>query len=110
MTLNLVIDKTAALEITGGDEELARELLEACLVESPKIIADAKSKVGEGDFVSARRCGHSLKSGFGAVGALAAAEAANQLEFCEADDAAQFETAIESVELAFQALVEAAKR
>ena len=105
-----ILDKSAALESTGGDEDLAQLLLETCLEESPRLIQDARDAVAGGDFVVARRCGHSLKSSFGVVGAAVAAAAAEKLEFIELDDRSAFDQAISSVAAALQQLTEQANR
>ena len=68
---------------TGGNEALAKIIFETCLEESPKILEEAKRAISQRDFATARRCGHSLKSSFGAIGATRAAEASEVLEFIE---------------------------
>ena len=97
-------DPTIALEATGGDTDLADILMDTCLEESPKIIGEAREAISGDDLAAARRCGHSLKSSFGAVGAMKAAAASQNLEFLEGEDRDVFESAIEAVENAFQDL------
>lgn len=101
-----VLDKQVALETTGGDQELAKILLDTCIEEAPKMIAAAKTAIADSDWVVARRSGHSLKSSFGAIGAIAAAAKSKELEFTELDDQSAFESAIGEVESAFTALTQ----
>jgi CheY-like chemotaxis protein len=100
-----VLDESAALESTGGDAELTKLLQSTCVEEAPKIIAEAKTAVDQGDWITARRCGHSLKSSFGAIGAKAAAAKSQELENLASTDMNQFKSAIELIEATFQQLV-----
>jgi HPt (histidine-containing phosphotransfer) domain-containing protein len=102
----LVLDEAEALATTGGDQDLAQVLRETLLEEAPGMIADARLAIDTGDWVAARRCGHSMKSSFGAVGAMAASEMAKRLEFVESDDAGDFREAIESIDEEFRKLSE----
>ncbi len=95
------IDREKALATTGGNENLAKVLYETCLEESPKIIAQAKKAIRDADFVTARRCGHSLRSSFGAVGAMEAATACKKLEFLDSTNAADYSEAVKLIEQAF---------
>ncbi len=99
-----ILDESAALECTGGDLELVRLLRSTCLEETPHLIASARNAVNNRDWTAARRCGHSLKSSFGAIGAKSAAAKSELLEFEESNDAHQISSAIESIEAAFQQL------
>ena len=99
-----VIDEAEALATTGGDRELAQILRSTCLEETPNMIANAKAAIGNCDWIAARRCGHSMKSSFSAVGAMAAAAKAAELEFVKTDATDEFVTAIESIESEFQRL------
>jgi HPt (histidine-containing phosphotransfer) domain-containing protein len=85
-------------------------LLETCLEDSPKLIQEARDAVANGDFVTARRCGHSLKSSFGVVGAASAAAESEKLEFTESDDPVAFNQAIAAVDAAFRVVVSASDR
>jgi signal transduction histidine kinase/CheY-like chemotaxis protein/HPt (histidine-containing phosphotransfer) domain-containing protein len=100
-----VIDCEKALATTGGDENLARILYETCVEESPKIIDQAKIAIADSDFATARRCGHSLRSSFGAVGATEASTACEQLEFLESNNAADYSEAVQLIEQAFNKIV-----
>ncbi len=104
LDLHPAIDREQALAATGGNMELAKVLFETCLEESPKIISEAKAAVEKNDFETARRCGHSLKSSFGVVGATKAADAAQILEFAKTEDADQYSRAVGEIEKAFEEL------
>ena len=99
-------DKAAALASTGGDAELAEILLETCVEETPKLIQEAREAVTKNDFVTARRCGHSLKSSFGVIGALDAAAESEKLEFSQSDDADVIRKAIDVVDQAYKKLTD----
>ena len=95
------IDREKALATVGGDEKLAKELYETCIEEFPKIISRAKQAIAESDFVTAKRCGHSLRSSFGSVGAMAAAKACEKLEFMDSSSSKEYSTAVELIEKKF---------
>lgn len=101
----LVLDHDAALQSTAGDFDLACTLQNICLEEAPKIIGDAKSAVEERDWVSARRCGHSLKSSFGVIGAQVAAAKSEELETIASENKTAYSVAIGFIEEAFEQLV-----
>ena len=94
---NQVWNQRNALEATGGNRELATELRDICLLESPQIIQSAQDALANGDLAAVARCGHSLKSGFRMIGANLAAEAAEELEFCNHADRAEVEKAVKKV-------------
>jgi HPt (histidine-containing phosphotransfer) domain-containing protein len=100
-----ILDEAAALEATGGDSNLAKLLQSTCLEEAPKIILDAKTAVGNKDFESARRCGHSLKSSFGAIGAMAASAKSEGLEFLMSENAEDFRASLGQIEDALNQLI-----
>ena len=104
-----VLDENAALETAGGDAELVALLQETCLREAPNIISQAKTAVSEQDWKTVRRSGHSLRSSFAAVGALAASSKSGEVEMVADDDANQFLSAIAAVETAFQQFVDQTK-
>jgi HPt (histidine-containing phosphotransfer) domain-containing protein len=93
-----LIDREKALEATGGNEELAKVILETCIEESPKILDEARRALANRDFKTARRCGHSLKSSFGAIGATKAAEASEVLEFLQSEDAKTYAEAVSNIQ------------
>ncbi len=110
MTMSIPIwDREVALATTGGDLELAKVLLDTCVEETPKIIASAQEAIDEGRFDDARRCGHSMKSSFAAVGAMAASAASKELEFVSAESAEAFQTVLQTIESHFEALCNESK-
>ena len=102
----VILDESAALEATGGDLELAKILQSTCLEEAPKIILDAKTAVDNGDFELARRCGHSLKSSFAAIGAAAASAQSEALEFSESENSEDYAVLIGQIEGALHQLAD----
>jgi signal transduction histidine kinase/DNA-binding response OmpR family regulator len=84
-------DKAAALATTGGDEELAHDLLQLCLEQMPQLAQQARDAISARDWTVVRRTGHSMKSSLGNVGAMAAVKAAEELEFTESDSPEEFE-------------------
>ena len=101
---NPLIDREQALAATGGNEELAQTIFETCMEESPKIVDQAKQAIAKSDFETAKRCGHSLRSSFGSIGAKQAAEAAGVLEHLDSNSADEFRSAIVGIEKAFNDL------
>ncbi len=99
-----VLDEEIALAVTGGDHQLAASLRETCLQEVPAILAQAREAIANNDLQTARRCGHSLKSGLRSIGAKSASAAAEQLEFAS-DDHHGLSEAVNAVERAFRELV-----
>ena len=99
-----ILDEAEAMATTGGDADLAEILRQTCLEETPKMIEEARSAVASNEWSVARRTGHSMKSSFGAIGAMAAAARAKELEFVESDSIEQFRSAISNVEREFRRL------
>jgi HPt (histidine-containing phosphotransfer) domain-containing protein len=104
-----VINKHLALAATGGDRGLAAMLLQTCVEESPKIIAQALEAISSEQFDAARRCGYSLRSSFAAVGAIAASERAGVLEKIPNQKLADFYNALTSVKNEFARVAQAAE-
>lgn len=102
-----VFDREAALATTGGDEELASDLLTMCLEQIPELLSSAEESVRRADWKSVRRAGHSMKSSLGTVGAMLAAEKARELEFVPSDSAELFGEAIAAIRMAYQEFKEA---
>jgi CheY-like chemotaxis protein len=73
-------DKAAALEHTGGDEELLRELLMAFVEEYPPLLERIGDAIARCDARQLERAAHTLKGAAGAVAAEAAYDAAQRLE------------------------------
>ena len=100
-----LIDPQVALETTGGNRDLVKILFQTCLEETPAILAQARTAISSDDFVTARRCGHSLKSSFGAVGAVSASQLSEELEFCDSTRREDFEQRLGKVEAVFKRIV-----
>ncbi len=101
-----VLDEDTALETTEGDAELAKILQTTCMDEARLMIAEARVAIEQGDWEAARRYGHSLKSAFAAIGAVAASGKSEALELLSGNDPRSFANAIDSLDRAFQALAE----
>ena len=103
-----VLDRQAALDTTGGDEELAADLLSMCLEQIPELLVSAEESVAQSDWKAVRRAGHSMKSSLGTVGAMLAAEKARELEFVPSDSAELFLEAISAIRAAYDDFKKAA--
>jgi len=99
-----LIDRDIALAATGGNVQLAEELFKTCLEESPKILDEARAAIEKGDFDTARRCGHSLRSSFGTIGAMKAADASKALECLLSKNEEEFADAIGEIQVSFDDL------
>ncbi|WP_437632859.1 response regulator [Sorangium sp. So ce854] len=80
LTSRPMFDRTRALERTGGDADLLRELAEVFLEECPRWMAEIDEAVTAGDARKLQRAAHSLKGGVDSFGARGAFEAAFALE------------------------------
>ena len=101
-----ILDEAAALETAAGDPELVDLLRSTCLQEAPNLIAQARQAVADEDWKTARRSGHSLRSSFGAIGAMVASDKSAQLEAVDEEEATKFNDAIQTVELALKQLAD----
>jgi two-component system sensor histidine kinase/response regulator len=75
-----LFDRTKALERTGGDTELLRELVDVFLEECPRWSADIGEAVAAGDARKLRRAAHTLKGAVDSFGARSVYDAALALE------------------------------
>jgi PAS domain S-box-containing protein len=75
-----VFDRAAALEHTGGDEGLLRELVGIFLGEYPGWLEQMRRAIGAGDAKTLQRWAHTLKGALVSLGAKAALEEARGLE------------------------------
>ncbi|WP_437674036.1 response regulator [Sorangium sp. So ce131] len=80
MAARPMFDRTRALERTGGDADLLRELAEVFLEECPRWMAEIDEAVTAGDARKLQRAAHSLKGGVDSFGARSAFDAAFTLE------------------------------
>ncbi len=74
------LDRSAVLSRLDGDTDLLRELVKIFLKDAPRLLAEAKSALAEGDATRLQRAAHTLKGAASNFSALAAAGAAEQLE------------------------------
>ncbi|WP_159397916.1 response regulator [Sorangium cellulosum] len=80
MAARPMFDRTRALERTGGDADLLRELVEVFLEECPRWMAEIDEAVTAGDARKLQRAAHTLKGAVDSFGARSAFEAAFTLE------------------------------
>ncbi len=73
-------DKAAALDRVEGDEELLQDICRIFLEESPKLMAQLRQAVAEGDPEAVSRAAHSLKGESAYLGATNVSQMAKQLE------------------------------
>ena len=74
------LDRGLALERTGGDAELLRELADLFLAEYPAQLAALSTAVERGDAREVDRSAHMLKGSVANFGAVAAVQALSALE------------------------------
>ena len=80
-----VLDWESALEHTGGDEDLLKEILAVFLEEYPKQVQELSVAHAHDDRATMRRVAHALKSGCAHVGAKTASNCAQTLESASQD-------------------------
>ncbi|QDU27729.1 Signal transduction histidine-protein kinase BarA [Anatilimnocola aggregata] len=76
----LAIDWQSALSATAGDVDLMKALIDAFLLEGPKMLAEARDALTSKDGVRLRRAGHTIKGSCGYFAAPTAMDAAQRLE------------------------------
>jgi PAS domain S-box-containing protein len=74
------LDRRAVLSRLEGDADLLHELARIFLRDGPRLLAEAKSALAEGDAARLQRAAHTLKGAASNFSALAAAGAAEHLE------------------------------
>jgi two-component system sensor histidine kinase/response regulator len=75
-----LLDRSAALERIGGDEELLREIARLFLSEYPLLIQEIRLAIENGDTEALERSAHSLKGSVANFEARCAVDAAFRLE------------------------------
>jgi HPt (histidine-containing phosphotransfer) domain-containing protein len=75
-----VIDWHKAREFAGGDAALLAEIIEAARSETPRVLADLRRGLAEGDLTLAGRSAHTLKSSANYLGAQELAAIALRVE------------------------------
>lgn len=73
-------NRSAALEIVGGDELLLDEVVQMFLVESPRLVRQIERALLHHDLPTLELAAHSLKGELGYLAVPAASEAAQKLE------------------------------
>lgn len=74
------LDWSVALDATGGDRELLREVVGEFLVEYPRLIEQSKAAIQAGDAPAVSRSAHTIKGALRTLGADGAGECAAELE------------------------------
>jgi HPt (histidine-containing phosphotransfer) domain-containing protein len=107
-----VIDWQAALKFAGDDQALLVEIVAAAKTETPRVLADLRKGVADGDANLAGRSAHTLKSTANYLGNKALADAALRVELLARDGglacAAEQVTALEREGARFLAALECA--
>jgi HPt (histidine-containing phosphotransfer) domain-containing protein len=75
-----VFDRHAALEHTGGDEELLAQLAAICLEQTEPWLTEARGALASGDAGKLQRLAHTIKGAVSTFGAAEAVAAALRLE------------------------------
>jgi HPt (histidine-containing phosphotransfer) domain-containing protein len=75
-----VFDRAQAIETTGGDEELLREIVGLFLEDCPRMVGDLDEALAARDEEAVRRAAHTLKGSVAVIGARALADAAKEVE------------------------------
>jgi len=73
-------DRAAALAGLGGDEELFNEVAGLFLTDAPRLVAEVRRAVADGDAATLHRLAHTLKGAAGYVGGVGVVVAARALE------------------------------
>lgn len=74
------LDRAAALDRLGGDEDLLAEISGLFLANAPRLLADLGRAVAAGDLAAVHQAAHALKGSAGYVGGQSTAAAAEVLE------------------------------
>lgn len=75
-----VLDRMVALERLQGDSELLAELAEVFLKDHPRLLAELRNSLSEGDLIGLERAAHTIKGSAGNFAARRAVDAAIELE------------------------------
>jgi PAS domain S-box-containing protein len=79
------LDWSEALSAVNGDEQLLRDVVEAFLDESPRVMGEIRNSIDAGDATVLRRAAHTLKGSVRLFGAHQANELAYRLEMMARD-------------------------
>src|SRR5215217_6800948 len=101
----MALDRSAALDRVGGDEELLREIASLFLSEYPVLVQEIRDAVERRDALALERSAHSLKGSVANFEAHAAVSASFRLEAIgRSKDLDQVATALAELDAAFRAL------
>jgi len=75
-----VFDRAQAMEATGDDEELLKEIIGIFVEDCPRMIEELSAAIDAQDPETARRAAHTLKGSVSVLGARALAAAAKEAE------------------------------
>ena len=111
-----VFDEAALLDLVGGDQALMREIIGLFLDEAPRLLAQIRSALADGNITALQFAAHALKGSVGNMAAVRAFGASLDLETAAragrldaaADAAATLQSEIERLERALGRLVPAA--
>src|ERR1044071_5759624 len=78
--LSSLINREAALDRVGGDEELLAEIARLFLEDYPRMVADIRDAIAAGDALGLEHAAHSLKGSVANFSADPARDAAFELE------------------------------
>src|ERR1700733_1695711 len=78
-------NRSAALEMLGGDEDLLNEMVEIFLSDSPKLLVRLEEALALGDSSKLELAAHSLKGELQYLGVLEAIDQAQRLEIAGRD-------------------------
>jgi PAS domain S-box-containing protein len=107
---SLSLDRQAVLSRLEGDVDLMRELVKIFLQDAPRLLAEAKSALADGDATRLQRAAHTLKGAASNFSALAAAGAAERLETVARDgDLGKADEAVRTLEDALTQTIPALK-
>jgi two-component system sensor histidine kinase/response regulator len=101
-----VFDRTAALALLGGDEDLFTDLAALFRAEGPRLLGELRAALLAGDAAGVRRNAHSLKGSAGYLGGAGVGSAAFRLEVLgEAGNLAAAPDALRALEMELDRLL-----
>jgi CheY-like chemotaxis protein len=74
------VDRVSLLDRVEGDQELLAEIIQVFLADAPQLLVAMQNALQQGDMILLERAAHSMKGAAGNMSALAAVNAASELE------------------------------
>jgi two-component system sensor histidine kinase/response regulator len=74
------VDRVSLLDRVEGDQELLAEIIQVFLADAPQLLVAMQNALQQGDMILLERTAHSMKGAAGNMSALAAVNAASELE------------------------------